>query len=249
MTLVDLDIEGLLEPFFSKVGLRDDLSGHERRALVEAADELVWYEPGSDLVVEGERPRRSMLVARGYSARYRDLAGGDRQMLALHVTGDFVDLHSFLLKEMDHSVGALTRCLVVEFPHERLVSVTERFPHLTRLLWLMTLLDSAINREWLVGLGRKSAAQRTAHLICETYTRLHAIGLARDHQFSFPITQSAMADAVGISTVHINRVLQELRQSHLIVWDGGDLTIRNWGELAATADFDDRYLHLVKEHR
>ncbi len=243
------DVEELLQPFFRKIMRRDKIGLEEQAAIVAAADERLDYAPGEDLVLEGQRPYRSMLVTTGFTCRYRMMADGERQFTAIHIAGDFVDLHSFLLKEMDHSVGALTACSVVTFPHERLVKVTERYPHLTRLLWLLTLLDGAIHREWLVGMGRLSAAQRTGHLICEIYARLQAVGLARDHNFAFPITQAAMADAVGISTVHINRVLQELRQEDLIAWDRGLLDIRNWSALAAMAHFDDRYLHLVREPR
>lgn len=243
------DIEELLQPFLRKIMRRDKLGVEEQTAIVAAADERLDYAPGQDLVMEGQRPYRSMLVTTGFTCRYRMLADGERQVTAIHIAGDFVDLHSFLLKEMDHSVGALTACSVITFPHERLVKVTERYPHLTRMLWLLTLLDGAIHREWLVGMGRLSAAQRTGHLICEIYARLRAVGLAEDHSFAFPITQAAMADAVGISTVHINRVLQELRQDDLIGWDRGLLVIRNWNALAAMAQFDDRYLHLVQEPR
>jgi CRP-like cAMP-binding protein len=243
------DIEELLQPFLRKIMRRDKLGVEEQTAIVAAADERLDYAPGQDLVMEGQRPYRSMLVTTGFTCRYRMLADGERQVTAIHIAGDFVDLHSFLLKEMDHSVGALTACSVITFPHERLVKVTERYPHLTRMLWLLTLLDGAIHREWLVGMGRLSAAQRTGHLICEVYARLRAVGLAEDHSFAFPITQAAMADAVGISTVHINRVLQELRQDDLIGWDRGLLVIRHWNALAAMAQFDDRYLHLVQEPR
>ena len=243
------DIEQLLQPFFRRIMLRDKLGADEQAAIAAAADERLSYAAGEDLVAEGQRPYRSMLVATGFSCRYRMLADGERQLTAIHIAGDFVDLHSFLLKEMDHSVGALTACNVITFPHERLVKLTERYPHLTRLLWLLTLLDGAIHREWLVGMGRLSAAQRTGHLICEVHARLRAAGLADDLRFAFPITQAAMADAVGISTVHINRVLQELRQDDLIAWDRGLLEIRNWNRLAAMAQFDDRYLHLVREPR
>lgn len=249
MAIDSVDIERLLQPFFAKIGLRDELTRDEQNALISSAGEIVEIDAGRDLVKEGERPTRSLLVARGYTCRYRIVPDGARQLMALHISGDFVDLHSFLLKEMDHSVATLTKCVIVAFPHERLVKVTERFPHLTRLLWLMTLLDGAIHREWLVGMGRSSAIQRTAHLICETYTRLHAIGLVEGRRFSFPITQVALADAIGISTVHVNRVLQELRQDGLFTWDGGDLEIWNWPSLVAIAEFDDRYLHLVREHR
>lgn len=196
MAIDTVDIERLLQPFFAKIGLRDELARDEQQALISAAGEIVEVDAGRDLVKEGERPTRSLLVARGYTCRYRIVPDGARQLMALHISGDFVDLHSFLLKEMDHSVDTLTKCVIVAFPHERLVRVTERFPHLTRL----TLLDSAIHREWLVGMGRSSAIQRTAHLICETYTRLHAIGLVEGKRFAFPITQVALAQSSSSRT-------------------------------------------------
>ena len=129
------------------------------------------------------------------------------------------------------------------------MKVTEQFPHLTRLLWLLTLLDGAIHREWLVGMGRLSAQQRTGHLICETYIRLRAIGLASGESFPFPVTQIALADALGISTVHVNRVIQDLRQSGLIQWENGTVTILDWPRLLEMSQFDDGYLHLVQEPR
>lgn len=242
-------VEQLLQPFFRKILLRDHLGEEEQAAIAAAADQRLHFSAGSDLVREGSRPVHSMLVASGFTCRYRVLSRGERQLTAIHLPGDFVDLHSFLLKEMDHSVGALTDCIIITFPHERLVKVTERFPHLTRLLWLLTLLDGAIHREWLVGMGRRSASQRTAHLICEIYTRLNALGLAAGNRFNFPITQAALADAVGISTVHVNRVLQDLRQRELIAWEGGVVEIRNWHTLVEAAEFDDLYLHLVQEPR
>ena len=239
----------LLRPFFRKILLRDELGIEEQRAIAAAADQRLEFGVGENLVEEGDRPLSSMLVVKGLTCRYRIMADGERQLTAIHLPGDFVDLHSFLIKEMDHSVGALTECTIITFPHERLVRVTERFPHLTRMLWLLTLLDGAMHREWLVGMGRLSAAQRTAHLICEIYTRLEVLGLATGHRFDFPITQAALADAVGISAVHVNRVLQELRQRNLITWDGGPAQILDWDALVQAAEFDPLYLHVVREPR
>lgn len=249
MAIETTSVEELLQPFFRKILLRDELGLEEQRAIAAAADQRVRFVAGEDLVREGSRPLHSMLVARGFTCRYRLLSEGERQLTAIHLPGDFVDLHSFLLKEMDHSVGALTDCTVITFPHERLVKVTERFPHLTRLLWLLTLLDGSIHREWLIGMGRLSAAQRTAHLFCELYTRLTALGLASGYQFNLPVTQAAVADAVGISTVHVNRVLQEMRQRNLIVWYGGVVQILDWKDLVEAGEFDERYLHLIQEPR
>ena len=249
MAIETTPVEELLQPFFRKIRLRDELGIEEQRAIAAAADRRVRFGAGEDLVQEGSRPTHSMLVAEGFTCRYRLVAEGERQLTAIHLPGDFVDLHSFLLKEMDHSVGALTDCTIITFPHERLVKVTERFPHLTRLLWLLTLLDGSIHREWLIGMGRLSAPQRTAHLMCELYTRLEVLGLAAGHRFNLPVTQAAVADAVGISTVHINRVLQEMRQRNLISWDGGFVEILDWDALAEAGEFDDLYLHLIQERR
>ncbi|SEP65284.1 cAMP-binding domain of CRP or a regulatory subunit of cAMP-dependent protein kinases [Devosia sp. YR412] len=249
MTSQIVEAEELLQPFFRKLNRRDRIGPEEQRALAEAAEDRLVYAAGEDLVVEGERPTRSMLVTSGFTCRYRTLPDGQRQLTAIHLPGDFVDLHSFLLKEMDHSVGALSPTTIITFPHERLVKLTERFPHLTRLLWLLTLLDGSTHREWLVGMGRLSAQERVAHLFCEVYARLSSIGFASDYRFNLPITQAALADAVGISTVHVNRVLQELRMGGYISWDGGQLVIQDWDRLVALAQFNDRYLHLVQEPR
>lgn len=243
------ELDRQLKPFFDRIRLRDVLGPEEQVAIREAGRDRLQFGPGEDLVREGDRPMNSILLTRGITCRYRLVSGGARQLMAIHLPGDFVDLHSFLLKEMDHSVGALTACDAITFPHENLVRVTERFPHLTRMLWLLTLIDGSAHREWLVGLGVLSATQRAAHLFCEVYRRLEIIGLAHDYRFSFPVTQTALADAVGTSSVHVNRVIQELRQRELITWEGGIITIRDWPALARLADFDDRYLHLSRERR
>lgn len=244
-----VEAKELLQPFFRKIQLRDQLGLEEQAAIASAAAERMHFAAGQDLVSEGDRPVRSMLLTSGYTCRYRTLPDGQRQITSIHIPGDFIDLHSFLLKEMDHAVGALGPCTIITFPHPNLVKVTEQFPHLTRLLWLLTLLDGAIHREWLVGMGRLSAQQRTGHLICETYVRLKAIGLASGESFAFPITQIALADALGISTVHVNRVIQDLRQSGLIQWENGAVTILDWPRLLEMSQFDDAYLHLVQEPR
>ena len=158
-------MHSLLEAFFRKLERRDVLFPKERAALTAAAGAEAIFEAGSDIVREGDRPHQSTLVLSGFCTRYRLLSSGQRQITSIQIPGDFVDLHSLLLKEMDHAVGALSRCHVITFPHDRLVAITEDFPHLTRLLWLMTLIDAAIHREWLVAMGRRSASQQLAHLI------------------------------------------------------------------------------------
>lgn len=239
----------ILDEFFRKLESRDVLSAEERDALLGRVGSEVSFKQGEDLVREGDRPDRSMLVIDGFTTRYRLLASGQRQITAIHMPGDFVDLHSLLLKEMDHSVGALSNCRVVTFPHKGLVEITEQFPHLTRLLWLSTVLDGAIHREWLVAMGRRSAAEQLAHLICELYLRMNLVGRAPEQRFQLPITQVELGDVLGLSAVHVNRVLQELRAEQLLTWQGDHIHIIDWPRLQRRAEFDPRYLHLVNEPR
>jgi CRP-like cAMP-binding protein len=241
--------QALFEPFFRKLERRDTLTPGERLALIEAAGDERVFPAGADLVREGQRPDISTLVVEGFTTRYRLLSDGQRQITAIHTPGDFVDLHSFVLKEMDHSVGALSRCRTIAFPHERLTRITEQLPHLTRVLWLMTLLDGSIHREWLVAMGRRSASQQMAHLVCELYVRLGIVGLVRDATFNLPITQTELGDALGLSAVHVNRVLQELRTEDLFTWQGQTIRILDWEGLQQRAEFDPRYLHLTTEPR
>jgi CRP-like cAMP-binding protein len=146
-------------------------------------------------------------------------------------------------------VSALSDCGVLAVAHESLRLITERFPHLTRMLWLTTLVDGAINRRWLMAMGRLSAAERLAHLISELAVRLEVVGLLKDHSFELPMTQAELADVLGLSAVHVNRVVQTLRQEALISWPGRTLTILDRERLAEYGEFDPVYLHLHEEPR
>jgi CRP-like cAMP-binding protein len=228
---------------------RDELSAEERATIEQMFTEVRLIRAGDDMVRDGDRPQHSTLIVNGVAARYKVLQEGERQITALHLEGDFVDLHSFLLKEMDHGVTAISQCRIATVPHETLTTVSIRQPHLTRLFWLLTLLDGAMHREWLVAMGRRSALGQLAHLLCEIRTRLSVVGGATDHSFVLPITQVDLSDILGLSSVHVNRVLQELRGNNLIAWKGVHVSILDWDGLQRIAEFDDRYLHIVKEHR
>src|SRR4051812_44272094 len=178
-------VETQLEPFFRRICHRDALGPSERQALVAGVGGLESFAANTDLVREGDRPSRCTLLVTGFAARYRLVASGERQVLAIHVPGDFIDLHSFPLKEMDHSVVALTACSVALYPHPVIKTLTETYPHLTRLLWLLTLLDSAMHREWIIGLGRLSATARAAHLLCELGIRMDVAGLGACDDYRF----------------------------------------------------------------
>ncbi|RLP22604.1 Crp/Fnr family transcriptional regulator [Mesorhizobium sp. YM1C-6-2] len=235
--------------FLRSLERRDSLSDDEIRTISELPSRPAVFTAGEDIVVEGSRLKESCLVTSGFAARSQSLRSGERQITAVHVPGDFVDLHSMLLKVMDHSVVALGPCKVAFVPHEAIRVVTETSPHLARMFWLSTVIDGAIQRTWITCLGRRSAEQHLAHLICELYVRLEVAGAASDFIFEFPVTQAQLGDVLGLSVVHVNRKLQELRAAGLVEWRDGKVKIRDFERLAQMSEFDPTYLSLRRESR
>ena len=235
--------------FLRSLERRDSLSDDEIRIISELRGRPAVFAAGEELVIEGSRPRESCLVTAGFAARSQSLRSGERQITAVHVPGDFVDLHSMMLKIMDHSVIALGACKVAFIQHEKIKEVTERSPHLARMFWLSTTIDGAIQRTWITCLGRRSAEQHLAHLICELYVRLEVAGVASDLAFEFPVTQAQLGDVLGLSVVHVNRKLQELRAGGLVEWRDGKVKIRDFERLAELSEFDPTYLSLTRESR
>lgn len=230
-----------------KLSLRDRLNAEEIEALSAVLDAPKSVSAGSDIVREHTRPLHSTLLISGFSARYSTLEDGSRQITEINVSGDFIDLHSLLMKQMDHGVVALTDCVIAEAPHSGLIDITERHPHLGRLLWLDTIIDAAIHRQWLVAMGRRSGLGHLAHLVCELYLRLQAVGQTGDLTFELPLTQTTLGDALGLSTVHVSRLISELRSEGVVAWSGGRIDILDWRRLAEIAEFDPTYLRLQCE--
>lgn len=197
-----------------------------------------------DIVKEGDRPSKCCLVVEGVAIRYKLTAHGDRQILAVHLPGDVPDLQSLLLRTLDHTLATLSPCRVGFIDHADLLDAITRAPMLGRALWRETLIDAAIFREWMTGLGRRDAPERLAHFFCEIGTRLQAVGLAADNGYPLHITQQELADAMGLTTVHINRTLRELREAGLVTLSDGRVSIPDWSGLRARASFDPTYLHL-----
>ena len=231
------------------LGRHDDIPVNEQEQLLGIFSRERVYDAGHDLVRSGDRPAFSQLLSDGFAARYKIVSGGGRQITAIHVPGDFVDLHGFLLKKMDHGIVALSHCRVSLADHAELRTLTEKSAHLTRLLWLETLIDGAIHREWLVAMGRKSKQAHLAHLICELFLRLKAVERTSGRSFHLPLIQEEVADVLGLSSVHLNRVLQTLRKSGAVSWRNQTVTIEDWDRLAEMAEFDPTYLNLRHEPR
>jgi CRP-like cAMP-binding protein len=236
----------MFEPAIRKLLLHGPLNEEELAAFAAMFTIFREIDARSDIVADGASPSASTLMLDGVACRYRHMADGKRQILALQIAGDVCDLHSFLLNPMDHAVGAITRCRIAQVPHRILRETTDRFPRLARALWRDTLLDGAIFREWMVSMGRRSAYGRIAHLLCELLMRMRTVGLAPSDTYHLPLTQAELGDAVGLSIVHVNRVLQQLRGERLISVGSGVVTIHNWEGLTRAAEFGSAYLHLER---
>lgn len=231
------------------LGSHDFVTPDEQAALEAVITETAVFATGADIVPQGSRPSHSTLILDGIAARYKILEDGSRQITALQIAGDFVDLHAFMLKTMDHGVTAMTPCRVAYAKHNDLKIITETMPHLTRLLWLDTLVDGAIHREWIVAMGRRSRKSHLAHLICELYVRLKIVGLVENSSFRLMLSQAELADVLGLSIVHLNKTLQLLRQEGAVRWESRTVEIVDWARLVEIAEFDDTYLSLRVEPR
>lgn len=236
-----------MESLIEKLERRDALAPDEVVALREVLGRPHAVAAGTDIVRENDRPDHSTLLTRGFAARYISLADGGRQITELNVSGDFIDLHSFVMKQMDHGVVALTDCVIAPAPHAALRRLTEEHPHLSRLLWLDTVIDAAIHRQWIASMGRRTALAHLSHLVCELYKRLEVVHQAAGGTFDLPLSQAVLADVLGLSTVHVNRLIAELRQLEVLTWAQGRIGILDWDRLATLAEFDPAYLRLHRE--
>jgi CRP-like cAMP-binding protein len=239
----------MFERLIAGLERRDELSDAEKATIEAFPHRVQSFQGGQELVAEGSRPSESCLVLTGFTARAQFLSDGGRQISAVHVPGDFVDLHCFLLKTMDHSIVAIRQCTAAYIPHSSIGAAIAALPHLGRLFWLSTLIDAAIQRAWITSIGRRPPAQQIAHLLCELHERLSPLGLVKDGSFEFPPTQTDISDMVGLSLVHVNRTIQELRAKALVAWSSHVVKIPDLERLEAFCDFDPSYLNLVKEPR
>jgi CRP-like cAMP-binding protein len=234
----------MIDKLFLKLRVRDLLSAEEEAALRETIVDCVEIPTKRTVIKRGEPLHHSLLLLEGLMCRYKDLRNGRRQISALHVPGDFLDLHGFTLKHLDHDVMSLSASRVALADHAKLTRLTEEFPHLTRLLWFTTNLDAAIHREWELSLGQRTGVARVAHLFCELYQRLKIVGLADEPTYSFPVNQSELGECLGLTPVHTNRVLRELRERGLATFKGGRVIIENLRGLEVLAEFEATYLYL-----
>jgi CRP-like cAMP-binding protein len=231
-------------PMIRRLRSITDIPRVELDALMDVKMKVVEIDADIDIVREGERPTQCVLLLEGYACRYKLLDFGKRQILAFHITGDLPDLQSYHLEVMDHSLCTLSPAKVAFLSHQTIDYIITTYPKLAAALWRSTLVDASIFRQWIAGVGRRLAHERIAHLICELVVRHRAVGLAQDFRFNFPVTQAELGDATGLSVVHVNRVVRDLRSMGLISLAGGYVAVRDWARLKKTARFDASYLHV-----
>ncbi len=235
---------GSNNPLIRKLESLTSLSDADRTVLTRISAETQRVGPATDLVREGDAPVGVFLVMNGIAHRNKLRANGARQIMAYMVPGDVCDLDVALLREMDHTITTFSACEVVRLLPETVVDLLENHRSIARALRMSQLVDEATAREWLVNVGRRPARERIAHLFCELFVRMRVAGLAGQDGYALPITQVDLADTTGLTPVHVNRTLQDLRRAGLIELRNGRLTILNLPGLRATAEFRSNYLHL-----
>ena len=223
------------------------LTDDERHALENLPMQVSVIKEGQDLVREGDSPSRSCLVLSGFTCTYKMTGDGKRQIVGFSIAGDIPDLQSLHLTVLDNSISTLNQCRIGFITHEALRDICERYPRITAAFWRETLIDAAIFREWVMNVGQREGTSRMAHILCELIVRLKAVGLVENHVCDLPITQGEFADALGFTTVHVNRVLQQMRAEGLIETKGTQLKIPDWDKLKQVGEFDPTYLHLENE--
>jgi CRP-like cAMP-binding protein len=238
-----IDDLSTLSPFIAKLEMRGRLADDDRDALASLCSDVRTIKAHKDIISEGANPDHVHLMLSGWAARYKIVPDGGRQITAFLIPGDFCDAHVAVLRRMDHGILALTDAKVAYVAHADFDALPLRSTRLARALWWATLVDEAVLRAWIVNIGRRDAFGGVSHLICELHTRMRNVGLVDEGRFELPLTQEVLADALGLTPVHVNRVLQRLRSETLITLKGRNLEILDPDGLKRAAGFDPSYLH------
>lgn len=235
-----------LQPLLRMLKQHGDLAPDDEAAILDLPHNIRTFEPNNYMVREGDRPDHCLVMLSGFCFRHKILGDGSRSISSLHMAGDTVDLHNALLPVADHSVQALTRCEVAAIPAAAIRTIAARFPKVGTAMWRSTLVDGSVAREWTANVGRRDAPTRLMHLLCEFGLRLEDAGLGDRLSYELPMTQEQLADATGLTSVHINRTLKELEARGLIDRRKRSVAITDWVRAEQAGDFNPSYLHLSK---
>jgi CRP-like cAMP-binding protein len=234
-----------MNPLIQKMQRLFPLTADEEEVLKNASLDTYQVAARQDIIHDGEHPSRCHVLLSGTACRYKTLANGKSQILSFQFPGDIFDAQSFLLGVMDHSISAMARCTLGVIPHTTMSEIIEEHPRLVQAIWKDPIVDAAVFREWITNVGQRQAYGRIAHLMCEVYVRSKAVGVAASGTVDWPMTQSDLGDATGLSPVHVNRTLQRLRADGLISLGGKTLHILDFDGLQRAGDFDPAYLQLA----
>ncbi len=233
------------ELFVRKLCERSRLTDEERRAILAIDGQEVEIPPHRDIVRPGEVTEFSCLVVSGMAARFGQLPDGTRQITAVYIPGDMCDLYSLMLPKVEWALQALSsRLTIIKVPHRQLLELVRAYPAVAEAFWRDCVADASILSQWVVNVSRRDARMRTAHLFCEIGLRMEKAGLGSRTGFQLSAIQSQLADALGMTPVHMNRVIRALRQDNLLLVQGRDVQVPDWDALAAVGGFDGGYLEL-----
>ena len=235
-----------LAPMVRKLELWNSLSKQDRDAVLALPFTERVLSAGQYIVWEGDKPQHSCVLNSGFAYRHKAAGSGGRQILSIHVKGDIVDLQNSLLGVADHNVQMLSDGRIALLPVEAMREIAFTRPSVGMSMWYETLVEGSIFREWVLNIGRRNARTRIAHLLCEFALRLEVAELGKLTSYTLPITQDQLADAVALTSVHVNRTLMKLQADGLIKRTKREITIDDWTELAKAGDFESRYLHLAR---
>lgn len=236
----------VVHPLAARLGALVQLSDSEHAALCALPTQIMSVAAGQVVLRAGAPSSSWLLVLKGVVSSSRDLEGGKRQIMSFHLPGDMPVLMSTPDGVLDVDLFAVSACTLASIETFALLEECRRLPRIGELLWECALTMNSIYREWIVNVGHRPAASRLAHLLCEIVTRLEALGLVQNKTCDFPLTQTHLSQATGLTRIHVNRACQELRKRGLLVLESGRLAIHDWEALARLGHFDPTYLHLPK---
>ena len=233
-----------LEPLLRALQVHAELGAADRQAILELPVKTRTLEPSSYILREGDLPEQCAILVTGFAYRQKLTGDGARQIIALHIPGEPLDFQHLFLNVADHSIQMLTRGEVAFIPRKAIQDLVRTHAAIANAIVSNILVDSSISREWVLNVGRRDARSRLAHLLCEFAIRMDAYGLAGGDSYELPITQEQLADATGLTTVHVNRTLKGLEASGLIARNKRNISFPQWQRLREVGDFNQRYLHL-----
>lgn len=228
--------------FITKLKRMAELNDDDLKALAKATEKPRKIPTKRDLIREGDRPGPCFVMLEGWACKYQLMPSGTRQILAFMMPGDSCDLHVGLLAEMDHSIQTITPSLVVKIEQLEVVELMDH-PGLAKAMYTAQMVDEGIMRAWITSMGRRTSRERVAHLMCELYVRARNVGLTDQDSVTLPLSQALLADSLGMTAVHLNRVLRELRELGAMELQRGKLVITDAKKMVIVAGFDEKYLH------